>query len=155
MSSKILVKKDYIDTKELCNLLTSHLENMLSGSPIESVHALSLDKYKDPNLTLWSAWIGGEIAGCGALLRLNSRECELKSMRTDANFLREGVAKAVLDKIINEAKSCNYSKIYLETGSAKQFYPAHRLYERNGFNLCSPFAGYIEDKNSIFMVKNL
>lgn len=31
------------------------------------------------------------------------------------------------------------------------FTPAHRLYQSAGFEVCGPFAGYLEDPHSLFM----
>jgi putative acetyltransferase len=45
--------------------------------------------------------------------------------------------------------------LWLETGSAPAFLPAIRLYERNGFSLCGPFDGYIDDPFSVFMMRSI
>ena len=47
------------------------MAGMLANTPIESVHALPLDKLKQPNITFWTAWIGSELCGCGALQTLD------------------------------------------------------------------------------------
>jgi putative acetyltransferase len=43
----------------------------------------------------------------------------------------------------------------LETGTAEFFRPAHRLYERLGFEHCEPFADYRPDAHSVFMTRTL
>jgi putative acetyltransferase len=43
----------------------------------------------------------------------------------------------------------------LETGSMEVFEPAHQLYARHGFLVCEPFADYVEDPNSVCMMKEL
>ena len=35
------------------------------------------------------------------------------------------------------------------------FKPAQKLYQSFGFTFCGPFAGYVEDPNSVFMTLRL
>lgn len=76
-------------------------------------------------------------------------------MRTSSSHLRKGIAKRVLQHIIEEAKRRGYRRLSLETGSMGAFEPARRLYASFGFQYCEPFSDYIEDQNSIFMTKEL
>ena len=61
----------------------------------------------------------------------------------------------MLQYIIAESRSRSYARLSLETGSMQAFEPARRLYERFGFTCCSPFAGYTEDPNSVFLTRSL
>ena len=124
-------------------------------SPSESVHALDLNNLRKPDITFWSMWEQGELLGIGALKELDSQHGEIKSMRTSSKHLRKGVAKRMIEYIIEEAKKRNYNRISLETGSIAAFLPAQRLYERFGFQYCPPFSNYTEDPNSLFMTKEL
>ncbi|MCY8132086.1 GNAT family N-acetyltransferase, partial [Bacillus spizizenii] len=67
----------------------------------------------------------------------------------------KGVAKQVLQHIIEEAAKRGYERLSLETGSMASFEPARKLYESFGFQYCEPFADYVEDPNSVFMTKKL
>ena len=120
-------------------------------SPPESVHALDLDALRHPSVTFWTAWSGTDLLGCGALKELNATHGEVKSMRTASTHRRTGVARALLQRILTEARDRSYSRLSLETGSQPEFLPARRLYESFGFTYCSPFEGYVEDPNSVFM----
>jgi putative acetyltransferase len=64
--------------------------------------------------------------------------------------LRKGVAAKILEHIIVVGRGRGYTHLYLETGTAAAFKPAHVLYERHGFGYCGPFADYVEDPNSVF-----
>lgn len=74
---------------------------------------------------------------------------------TADNHLRKGVARAILQHIVNEATKWGYTTLSLETGSMKAFAPAQKLYESFGFTYCGPFADYKEDPNSVFMTLKL
>jgi putative acetyltransferase len=134
-------------------LLEEHHQDMLVHSPPESVHALDLSSLAQDNITFWSVWKNNELAGCGALKALDSHHGEIKSMRTSDNFLRQGVAKLLLEHILVEAKTRGYQKLSLETGTMTAFLPAQKLYQQLGFKHCQPFADYQEDPYSIFMSK--
>jgi putative acetyltransferase len=122
-------------------------------SPPESRHALDLDGLRKPDITFWSLWDDANLAGCGALKALSPDHGEIKSMRTASAYLRSGVATHLLDHIITEAKRRGYRRLSLETGAMQYFQPAHKLYERFGFEMCEPFGSYKLDPNSRFMTK--
>lgn len=149
------IKVDDLTGPEIARLLNEHLETMHLHSPPESVHALPIEQLRSPDVTFWSVWEDGELLGCGALKQLDPQHGEIKSMRTVSRHLRKGVARAVLNHIVEEAKRRRYRQLSLETGSMAAFEPARRLYERAGFTYCEPFADYIEDPNSVFMTMAL
>ncbi len=136
-------------------LLAEHLSNMHQLSPPESVHALDLAALRQADITFWCAWEGAELLGCGALKELSPSHGEVKSMRTARAHLRNGVARAILGRIIEEARRRRYERLSLETGSLAAFQPAQRLYASFGFTYCGPFADYVEDPNSVFMTRTL
>jgi putative acetyltransferase len=132
-------------------LLNEHLENMRQLSPAESVHALSLEKLRVPEITFWTAWEHDLLLGCGALKELDLKHGEIKSMRTPQANRRQGVGRAMLRHIIEVAKERCYERLSLETGAQEGFEPARKLYESFGFEYCGRFGDYPEDPNSVFM----
>jgi putative acetyltransferase len=136
-------------------LIARHLAGMHQHSPPESVHALDVDKLRQPDVTFWSVWLGEEIAGCGALKRLDAERGEIKSMRVADGFLGRGVGRAILEHLIAEARAAGMRALWLETGSAPAFAPALRLYESTGFVRCAPFEGYTDDPFSVFMTRTI
>jgi putative acetyltransferase len=93
------------------------------------------------------------LCGCGALQMLDPHHGEIKTMRTRARFLRQGVGQSVLTQIVNEAKARGMQRLSLETGSSDAFAAARAMYERNGFEICEPFGNYQLDPHSVFMSK--
>lgn len=149
------IKVDDLTGPEVHELLQEHLRNMAMLSPPESVHALDIEGLRKPDITFWSVWENGELLGCGALKELDSQHGEIKSMRTSSLHLRRGVARSLLNHIIEEASGRGYRRLSLETGSMKAFEPARKLYSDFGFTYCGPFADYAEDPNSVFMTREL
>jgi putative acetyltransferase len=136
-------------------LIAIHLAGMHASSPAESVHAFDVEKLRHPDVTLWSAWLGDELAGCGALKRLDVERGEIKSMRVADAFLGRGIGRAILQHLVAEARARGMRSLWLETGSSASFTPALRLYESAGFVRCGPFNGYVEDPFSVFMTRIL
>ncbi len=147
----MLIRQDDLTGTEVIELLEEHLRNMRAGSPPESVHALDLEKLKAPGITVWTAWHGGLLMGCGAMKELDPRHGEVKSMRTPQARRGKGAGRAILAHIIETAKGRGCTQLSLETGSQPGFEPARALYERFGFIRCGPFGDYREDPHSSFM----
>jgi putative acetyltransferase len=142
---EVELRVDDLTGPEVRALLADHLAGMHAASPACSVHALDVSGLQGPDVTFWSAWVDGELAGCGALKELTSDSGEVKSMRTAPAHLRQGVAAAVLTRIVATARERGYAELLLETGHGPAFDAAHRLYERFGFVPCGAFAAYDGD----------
>lgn len=136
-------------------LLQAHLDDMRAQSPPESVHALDLQRLRQPEIRFWTAWSGEQLLGCGAWKRLDAGHGELKSMRTDAACRGRGVARAILRQLLDDAQAAGIRRLSLETGSQAFFMPAHALYRAHGFETCGPFGAYLEDPTSVFMTRLL
>ena len=76
------IEIDDLSRAEIHALLDEHLQNMRELSPPESVHALDLDKLRQPDITFWSAWDGPVLLGCGALKELDRQHGELILFQT-------------------------------------------------------------------------
>lgn len=136
-------------------LISHHHAQMHAQTPAESVHALDVETLRDPAITVWSAWLEGRVAGVAALKQLDDERGELKSFRTADEFLGRGVARALLRRIIADARGRGLTSLWLETGSDDGFVPARALYASEGFVVCGPFEGYVDDPLSTFMTRTL
>lgn len=151
----ISIDRDDPARHDVRQLLSEHLADMFATSPAESVHALDHSALSSSSITFWTAREAGGLLGCGALKLLDSppspRHGEIKSMRTAAGARGRGVATLMLRHILDEARARILESVFLETGTEDYFAPARRLYVRNGFTECPPFADYTLDPNSVFM----
>ena len=139
---QVEIREDDLSGDATRDLLRLHLDGMHASSPPGTVFALDLSGLKAPGVTVWTAWHNGAIAGMAALKELSSTVGELKSMRTHPDFLRLGVATALLEHVIGVARSRGMKRLSLETGSGRAFDPALTLYRRRGFVEAGAFAGY-------------
>jgi GrpB-like predicted nucleotidyltransferase (UPF0157 family)/GNAT superfamily N-acetyltransferase len=132
-------------------LLTRHLTGMEANSPPGHVFALDWSGLRKPEITFYALWEGDDLLGFGALKELDRQTGEVKSMRTADAHLRKGVAAAILDHIIGEARRRGYSRLSLETGSGPAFEPALELYRRYGFREGAAFGGYQQSRFNQFL----
>lgn len=145
------IERDNPARDDVRRLLDEHLADMFATSPAESVHALDHAALIQPAISFWTAIEGATLLGCAALKEISSTQGEIKSMRTATSARGRGVAQLLLTHLIGEARTRNYEELLLETGTQDFFAPARRLYARNGFIDCPPFADYRTDPSSAFM----
>lgn len=155
MTLALTIVEDDLSGRAVLDLLQFHLDEMHQWSPPESVHAMPADRLRQSDVTFFSAWDGDILAGCGAIKHLDETHGELKSMRADPAYRGKGVGKAILLRLLAEARARGYARVSLETGKPEPFHPAHGLYRSNGFIECPPFGDYVSDDFSICMTKEL
>ena len=155
MSDAWRIVEDDLSGAAIRALLEQHFAGMLANSPAESCHFLDFEGLRAGDMTFWTIHRGENLAGCGALKRLDAAHGEIKSMRTAEAFLRQGVAAHMLVHIVAEARSRGLERLSLETGSGPAFEAALALYRRHGFEDCDPFADYKPDPFSRFMTRKL
>lgn len=142
-----------LDREDVRALLAQHFAEMRAGSPPSACHVLPADGLKSPDIRFLTLREGRDLLGCGALKRLEPGHGELKSMRTADAALGRGIGKALLDHLIVAAREEGMTRLSLETGSTEQFAAALRLYEREEFEACGPFGGYIDTPFTRFFTK--
>ncbi|MCY1670208.1 GNAT family N-acetyltransferase [Novosphingobium sp. SL115] len=142
------IVEDDLSGEAIRALVALHLDGMHAHSPACKVHALPVEKLRQPGVTFFSAWAGDALAGMGAIKALDDTHGELKSMRVAPDWLGKGVGEAMLLHLLGVARARGYAQVSLETGSGPAFEPALRLYRKHGFAPCAAFADYVLDEFS-------
>ncbi len=145
------IREDDLTSAETQALLRLHMSGMVANSPPGHVFALDLSGLKVPGVTVWSAWEDDEILGVGALRQLDSVTGEVKSMRTHPDHLRRGVAAAILEHLIAQARARGLQRLSLETGSGPAFEAAVQLYRKRGFVNGGSFGDYVASDFNQFL----
>jgi len=148
---RFTIREDDLSGVQTRDLLELHLRGMYETSPPEAVFALDLSGLQDPAVTVWGAWEGDRLAAIGALKMLGGDGAEVKSMRTHPDFLRQGAAAALLDHVIETARTRGVRRLSLETGRGPAFEPALTMYRRRGFIDGGPFSNYLPNDFSQFL----
>ena len=140
-------------TDELAQVLQAHWLFCTSSTPIEHVYALDASKLFAPDITIFGARIDGELAGVGAMRKLDGEHAELKSMHTLAKSRGLGVGKAMVAHIEDFARSSGIKRMSLETGTNEAFKPARELYKYLEYRSCEAFGEYVLSEDNMCMTK--
>jgi putative acetyltransferase len=95
-------------------------------------------KYTPPQGRLALAVDGEKVAGCGALRPVDGSRVEVKRLYVRPEFRGRGLGPALLEYLINEAKSAGYLEMVGDTMPVMT--DALALYKRRGFELTGPYA---------------
>jgi putative acetyltransferase len=139
------IVEDDLSGEAIRELVAIHLSGMHAHSPACKVHALPVEQLRKPGVTFFSAWIGEELAGMGAIRELDARHGEMKSMRVAPEWLGKRIGEAILLHLLGVARARGYNRVSLETGQGRAFEPALGLYRKHGFANCDAFADYVLD----------
>lgn len=144
------IREDDLSGDATQALVAFHLREMHSHSPATSVFALDLAGLRAKEVTVWTAWLGSNLAAVGALKQLSDASGEIKSMRTHPDYVRQGAASCILEHIIGEAKRRGLYRLSLETGRGSHFEAALSMYRRRGFASGEAFSGYLASEFNQF-----
>lgn len=123
-------------------VLESHLDFARANTPPDEIYALDLTGLLADSVTFFCLRERGKPLGVGALRRIDATHVEIKSMHTLPAARGRGVARAMLEHLLDHARACGYRRVSLETGSKAAFEAARTLYASAGFVECEPFADY-------------
>lgn len=149
------IVEDDLSGPDVAQLLAFHLSGLSELSPAEKVHALPIERLRQPDVTFYSAWAGNELAAIGALKQLDATSGELKSMRAAPAWRGKGAGETILLHLLAEARKRGYTWLGLETGRTPDFVAAQTLYAKHGFTECEAFADYVADEWSMCMSRSL
>jgi ribosomal-protein-alanine N-acetyltransferase len=97
---------------------------------------------------------GGVVAGYSCLY-IVAGEMQIGNFAVSPDYRGRGIAKMLMNKLIEIARERNCDSIYLEVRESNQ--PARRLYDGFGFNVIGRRVGYYRNpfENAILMAKEL
>ena len=129
-------------TPDVKALLQTHLDFCHEVTPLEHSFALDVEKLRAPEITVFTARENGVLLGVGALKVFEPGHGELKSMHTAKAARGKGIGRAIVNHILEFAKSKGLTRVSLETGNHPPYEPARKLYEACGFTYCEAFGEY-------------
>lgn len=93
--------------------------------------------FSPPRGQLVLAREGHDVVGIGCLKRSTEGVGEIKRMYVRPEFRGKGIARAILEALLAEARSLGYSRVRLD--SAGFMKEAHTLYRSSGFEEIEPY----------------
>lgn len=94
--------------------------------------------YAPPDGRLLIASIQGNPAGTAALRPLNTYACEAKRLYVCPQFRGKGVGRALLNRLLAEAREAGYQDMYADT--LESMLPALQMYRQFGFSEVPPYS---------------
>ena len=95
------------------------------------------------------AYENNEAIGCGAFKEYELNVAEIKRMFVNPNHRNKGIAKMILQELINWSQEENFTTAILET--AQKLKPAIALYQKFGFEITPNYGQYINVESSVCM----
>lgn len=127
------------ETAELRELI-GELDAVLGGNyEPHQRHGLSLAQLFEPHVRFFIVTLDGAAVGCGGVALFDDY-AEVKRMYTRPAARGRGLAKALLQRIEDEARAGGKPVLRLETGPYQ--HEAIGLYQRMGFSPCGAFGAY-------------
>lgn len=144
------------------------IRSSIAASLIQSLNAELSRQYPEPGATHFRldpdevgegrgsflvAYADGGPIGCGAVRRLDSGTAELKRMYVAPSARGQGIGRALLSALEQEARTLGAVRLVLETGTRQE--AALALYRRAGFAVIPAFGEYLDSPTSVCMGKAL
>ena len=96
-------------------------------------------KYAPPSGCLLIAMIDGVAGGAVAFRGLEDEACEAKRLYVAAEYRGQGLARLLMDRLIEEARAAGYRRIAGDTMPV--MVTALAMYDRMGFRRIGPYPG--------------
>jgi putative acetyltransferase len=139
------------DVSGLIDALTLELAD--GGYSDEETFGYSLDQLERSGVHLVGARSEGRLVGIGGLELQEDGFAELKRFYVDPAHRGGGVADAVIEKLVEHARSHGATTLRLETGDKQQ--AAMRFYARHGFEVVPRFGPYVDSATSVCMSRSI
>jgi len=118
------------------NLLEGYGLKLEEATP-DSDQLVDIGGLLEPPQCLYLAEVDGRPFGTGGLKQVGPDVAEIKRMYVDPAFRGQGVARALLQRLIADGRAAGYGALQLET--AVWMVEAHALYRSCGFAAAPPF----------------
>lgn len=125
--------------KEIRQLVDELNDELGALYPPEQRHGLALEAIFQPHIRFFLARRDGVTVGCGGVAVFDDF-AEVKRMYVRPQARGQGVADAIMAKLIDVARNAGLSVLRLETGIRS--FPALAFYRRSGFRDCPAFTPY-------------
>ena len=140
-----------VGVAELVDALTAELA--AAGYSDEESFGYSTTQLEESGVHLVGAWVDGRLVGLGGVELQGGGVAELKRFFVDPAHRGLGVADAVIEALVEHARTAGTTTLRLETGDKQD--AALRFYARHGFAVVPRFPPYVDSATSVCMQRDL
>jgi GNAT superfamily N-acetyltransferase len=105
------------------------------------------EEFQPPDGTFLLARLDEKAVGCGGISRLDATTVEVRRMYVAPEARGQGISRAVLERLLQEARDLGYTTVRLETGNRQS--EAIGLYRGAGFQPIPCWGPFVEDPISL------
>lgn len=135
----------------LIDALTVELAD--GGYSDEETFGYSLDQLEESGVHLVGASLAGRLVGVGGVEVQEGGFAELKRFYVDPALRGQGVADALIEALVEHARTRGATTVRLETGDKQ--HAAMRFYARHGFEVVPRFGPYVDSATSVCMQRDV
>lgn len=135
----------------LIDALTVELAD--GGYSDEETFGYSLDQLEESGVHLVGASLAGRLVGVGGVEIQERGFAELKRFYVDPALRGQGVADALIEALVEHARTRGATTVRLETGDKQ--HAAMRFYARHGFEVVPRFGPYVDSATSVCMQRDV
>ena len=134
---------------DLLEAMVAELEPLYGRIDVPHAPSATPQDFRPPGGAFLVLYDGARAMACGGVKRLDEEACEIKRMYVVPDARGQGVARALLAALEDEARRLGYAIARLDTGPHQPH--AQRLYERSGYRPignfnANPFASFWGEK---------
>ena len=147
------ISEERADSPDAVSLVAELDEYLIPLYPIEAHYGYDVDKLLREGVVFFVLRVDGVPAGCGGVQLFGSEYAEVKRMFVRPAFRGQGLAKLMLNHLVDYVRAQGMGVLRLETGVRQP--EAIGLYEQFGFSRIERFGDYREGPYNVFYEKPL
>jgi GNAT superfamily N-acetyltransferase len=148
MMAEVEIRKSALASADAVRLIAALNAELSASHPEPGASHFSLrgEQVGDGQGAFLIAYLDQLAVGCGAVRRLDKQTAELKRMYVDPRVRGQGVGRALVQSLEQEALALGVARVVLETGV--RLAPAIRMYEGLGYARIPLFGEYLSSPDT-------
>ncbi len=147
----LIIRKTSVQTSEAILLIQELSEELKKITGSSGRGSFQIEEMENPRSAFFISYLDGEAVGCGAIREYTHDIGEIK--RVYSRIHGQGVGKAIVSALEQEARSLGYTSVVLETRKVNE--TAVQFYLKNGYTITENYGKYMEKDKSICFAKNV
>lgn len=147
----LIIRKTSVQTSEAILLIQELSEELKKITGSSGRGSFQIEEMENPRSAFFISYLDGEAVGCGAIREYTHDIGEIK--RVYSRIRGQGVGKAIVSALEQEARSLGYTSVVLETRKVNE--TAVQFYLKNGYTITENYGKYMEKDKSICFAKNV
>ena len=151
----IYIKSEDSSNEDIIKILQKYSDFCTLSNFSQTLYLLDSLELTTPETVVFAARVEEKIVGVSEIRLLSETHIELKSIYILEEFRRKGVARGIIEHIVNLGRDAGYTKITVETGRDSAFDSAREFFKFFNFDECKDHENHVVNEDSICMTRSL